>query len=89
MDSSMAIEMMKAIFAENEPGKAKQLVASFMNALMKVERERHIGAKDYERTEGRNGYRRGYKPRQMKGRLGSLELLVPQVRLEPLGSHLY
>ena len=80
MDSSMALEMMKAIFVENEPGKAKQLVASFMNALMKVEREQHIGAKEYERTEGRNGYRSGYKPRQMRGRLGSLELLVPQVR---------
>jgi transposase-like protein len=39
----------------------------------------HVGA-PYERSESRKGHRNGYKPRALKTRVGTLNLLVPQDR---------
>lgn len=55
-------------------------LAALINEAMRIERERHLGAGHYERTEQRNGYANGYKPRTMNTRMGSLDLRVPQVR---------
>ena len=38
------------------------------------------GAESYERTEGRGGYRNGYKPRKFNTRTGRIEQLVPNER---------
>ena len=51
-----------------------------MNAAMKLERSRHLGAMAYERSETREGYANGYKPKKLQTRMGALELSVPQVR---------
>ena len=51
-----------------------------LNAAMQFEREKHIGAARYERTEERNGQANGYKERTLSSRLGQLNLSVPQVR---------
>ncbi|PKP61475.1 hypothetical protein CVT91_03170 [Candidatus Atribacteria bacterium HGW-Atribacteria-1] len=40
----------------------------------------HLGAESYERTPGRKGYRSGYKSRQLKTRVGKLELRIPQTK---------
>lgn len=55
-------------------------VALMINEAMKIERDRHLNAKAYERTETRNGYANGFKPKQLKTRIGDLALQVPQVR---------
>lgn len=55
-------------------------VALLINEAMKIERDRHLNAAAYERTESRNGYSNGFKPKQLKTRVGQLELRVPQVR---------
>lgn len=47
---------------------------------MRIERDKHLNAKSYERTELRSGYANGFKQKQLKTRLGSLNLQVPQVR---------
>src|SRR5689334_20221877 len=39
-----------------------------------------LQAERYERTDERQGYRNGYKPRQLTTRVGRLSLHVPQVR---------
>lgn len=39
-----------------------------------------LAAAPHERTEERQGYRNGYKPRRLKTRVGELELRMPQVR---------
>lgn len=46
---------------------------------MIVEREAHLGAGSYERSEGRDGYANGFKPRTYQTLHGNLELQVPQV----------
>lgn len=51
-----------------------------INQAMLVERERHLNARPYERSEERNGYANGYKPKTVKTRVGELQLAVPQVR---------
>lgn len=55
-------------------------VEILINEAMRIERERHLNAGSYERTETRNGYANGFKPKQLKTRLGALNLQVPQVR---------
>lgn len=53
-------------------------LAALINEAMRVERERHVGAGRYERSDARRGYANGYKTRTMKTRMGALELRVPQ-----------
>lgn len=55
-------------------------VEILINEAMRIERERYLNAGSYERTEARNGYANGFKPKQLKTRLGALNLQVPQVR---------
>jgi transposase-like protein len=57
-----------------------EAVTLLLNEAMKIERARHLKAEPYERTDERNGYSNGYKPKKIKSRIGELELEVPQVR---------
>ena len=56
-----------------------------LNEAMKIERSAFLGAAPYERTDQREGYANGYKPKTVKSRLGKLELAIPQVRDVPEG----
>lgn len=58
-------------------GSAVQLL---INEAMVIERNRHLNAKSYERTESRTGYANGFKPKMLNTRLGVLGLSIPQVR---------
>jgi putative transposase len=58
-------------------GKAMELV---LNAAMRLEREQHLNASDYERTASRTGYANGFKPKTLQTRVGELALQVPQTR---------
>jgi putative transposase len=51
-----------------------------MNNAMKAEREQYLQANKYERTEDRLGYANGYKPKNIKSRIGKVTLDIPQVR---------
>ena len=51
-----------------------------INHAMLIERERHLGTSPYERSEERDGYANGFKPKTLQTRSGKLELSVPQVR---------
>lgn len=57
-----------------------QAISMLVNEAMKLERERFLKAKPYERTEERNGYANGFKPRTIQSRMGPLELSIPQTR---------
>lgn len=51
-----------------------------INQAMLIERNRHLNAAPYERNDSRTGYANGFKAKSLKTRIGTLELLVPQVR---------
>jgi transposase-like protein len=55
-------------------------VEILINEAMRIERARYLNAEPYERTEARSDYANGFKPKQLKTRLGALNLQVPQVR---------
>jgi transposase-like protein len=58
-----------------------QLLESILNQVLEAQVGEHLQAGRYERTdEQRQGYRNGYKPRQLTTRVGKLTLRVPQVR---------
>ena len=57
-----------------------QVVSTLINHAMEVERSKFLQAQPYERTNARNGYANGFKPKQLKTRLGKLDLAIPQVR---------
>ena len=55
-------------------------IAMLVNQAMLIERQHHIGAGPYQRTEQRNGHANGFKDRQLNTRMGTVSLRVPQVR---------
>lgn len=51
-----------------------------INEAMRLERQHYLGVGPYERSEARQGYSNGFKPKTVQTRVGALELAVPQVR---------
>ncbi len=51
-----------------------------LNQAMQIERNHALQARPHERTETRQGYANGYKPKTIATRLGALCVAVPQVR---------
>ena len=54
------------------------IVERVVQELLEAEMTEHIGAAPYERGEGRTGHRNGHKPRTLRTRVGTLNLLVAQ-----------
>ena len=67
----------------------RRLLETVVQRVLDEELTAFLGAESYERTEGRAGYRNGYKPRQLKTRVGRLELLVPKDREGRFRSELF
>ena len=51
-----------------------------VNEIMKIQRSAHLRAAPHERTEHREGYANGYKPKTVKTRVGEITVAVPQTR---------
>ena len=64
----------------DDPGFLKEIVERVVQELLEAEMSEHIGAAPYERSAARTGQRNGYKPRTLRTRVGTLNLLVPQDR---------
>lgn len=64
----------------DDPEFLRGIVERTVQQLLETEMTAHIGAGKYERGEGRTGHRNGYKPRELRTRVGTLSLLVPQDR---------
>ena len=48
--------------------------------LMEAEVDQQLGAENSQRTDGRSGYRSGYRPRRLDTRMGTMYLVVSKVR---------
>lgn len=57
-----------------------QAMECLLNEVMKIERAKFIQAGPYERSESRQDYANGFKAKQVKTRIGKLDLSIPQVR---------
>ena len=62
-----------------QDGLAK-LVESVLNQILEAQVAEALGADRHERSEERQGYRNGYRPRTLYTRVGPVTLQVPQTR---------
>jgi putative transposase len=58
----------------------RDLVEWLYQEMLEMEFTEHLGAGRYERTANRQGYRNGYRERQLNTRVGTLTLRVPRDR---------
>ncbi|MDO9546051.1 MAG: transposase [Pelolinea sp.] len=57
-----------------------EMIRALVNQAMQIERDKHLNAKPYERSEARIGHANGYKPKTVKTRVGEVTFDIPQVR---------
>ena len=58
----------------------RELVQRTVQQVLESEMTSFLGAGTYERNGERRGWRNGYKPRTLKTRVGTLDLMVPKDR---------
>ncbi|MCA1740586.1 MAG: IS256 family transposase [Actinobacteria bacterium] len=73
----------------DEPDFLREIVERVLQEVLEAEMTEHIGAAPYERTDARKGQRNGYKPRVLRTRVGTLNLLVPQDREGTFSTRLF
>src|SRR5215213_12009999 len=84
VDAQMAQEILL-----DDPDFLREIVEKVVQQLLEAEMTEHIGAAPYERSATRSGHRNGYKPRALRTRVGTLNLLVPQDREGTFSSRLF
>jgi transposase-like protein len=75
--------------ALDDPEFLRHLVERALQRFLEAEMTAHLGATRYERSDGRRGYRNGYKPRELHTRVGTLTLCVPQDREGSFSTQLF
>jgi len=78
-DCTLPKEYLERLAAEGLEG-LPEMIRVMINEGMRIEREKHLNAKPYERHEDRRGHANGYKPKTVKTRVGEITFEVPQVR---------
>lgn len=76
---NLLMTVIEALSANGTDG-MKTLLETVLNAVMRAERDKALGAEPYERSDDRQGYANGFKPKTLNSRMGSLELQIPQTR---------
>jgi putative transposase len=84
VDAQMAQEVLL-----DDPAFLREIVQRVVQQILEAEMSEHIGAAPYERAEKRTGHRNGHKPRTLRTRVGTLNLLVPQDREGTFSTRLF
>ena len=80
LNITLSAETLKELMLGDRDEAVRKLLESVFNAVLQAEASEQVGADLYERTDERLTYRNGYRERQFKTRVGSLELLIPKLR---------
>src|SRR5579859_6909070 len=80
------LTLQRLFSGENHLG---QLLETVLNQVLEAQVAEQLQAAPYERTDARQGYRNGYKPRRLTTRVGRLTLRVPQVREGTFSTELF
>jgi transposase-like protein len=67
----------------------REIVEGVLHEVLEAEMTEQIGAAPHERTDARKGHRNGHKPRTLRTRVGTLNLLVPQDREGTFSTRLF
>src|SRR5215210_564618 len=84
----LAEEAVQGVLIE-DPSFLGEIVERVLQELLEAEMTDHIGAAPYERGESRKGHRNSHKPRALRTRVGTLNLLVPQDREGTFSTRLF
>ena len=79
VENSKLSEAVELIAEQGLDGMA-QAMQILLNEAMLIERARYLQAEPYERNESRLDYAIGFKPKQLKTKVGEVSLQIPQVR---------
>ncbi|MBB4268024.1 IS256 family transposase [Roseospira visakhapatnamensis] len=71
--------LMEQLIQTGPEGMAEAFTALF-NLAMRMERDQHLGAGHYERSNARQGYANGYKPKKVDTPAGTVTVQVPKSR---------
>jgi putative transposase len=82
------VELAQEVLLDS-PGFLREVVERVLQEILETEMTDHVGAAPYERTHRRTGQRNGYKPRSLRTRVGTLNLLVPQDREGTFSTRLF
>src|SRR5690242_21457507 len=80
--------VLQRLFTSSD-GQLAHLLEAVLNQVLEAQMAEQLNAERYERTEERQGYRNGYKPRQLTTRVGRLTLRVPQARDSSFSTELF
>jgi putative transposase len=80
-DPDLLNHVLQLLTEQGSPGFAEG-IRLLVNEAMRVERHQVLQAQPYERTDTRQGYANGYKPKTLTSRVGPITFSVPQVRGE-------
>lgn len=78
--NSKVVQEILATLIHGSIGGLAPVLEQLYNELMRIEREQHLGAAPYERSESRRGYANGFKDKTVRTASGAMHLKVPQVR---------
>ena len=81
-------ELAQDVFLD-DPDFLREIIERVLQELLEAQMTEHVGAAPYERTAERKGHRNGHKPRTVKTRVGTLNLLVPQDREGTFSTRLF
>jgi putative transposase len=73
----------------DDPNILHKIVERMLQELLKTQITEHLGAAPLERSVTRKGRRNGCKPRTLRTRVGTLNLLAPQDREGTLSTRLF
>jgi len=74
-------EILHGLFSANGKDEAfAKLMEEILNQVLQAQATKQLQAEPYERNEERQGYRNGYRERQLTTRVGSITLMVPRLR---------
>lgn len=73
----------------DDAGFLREIVERVLQEVLETEMTEHVGAAPHERTDTRKGHRNGHKPRTLRTRVGTLNLLVPQEREGTFSTRLF
>src|SRR4051794_3060367 len=88
-DHRRSVEELTQGILLDDPGFLREIVERVLQQMLEAQMSDHVGAAPYERTQKRTGHRNGYKPRTLKTRVGTLNLLVPQDREGTFSTQLF
>src|SRR5215207_4975572 len=84
----LAEEVAQGILLD-DAGFLREILERVIQELLETEMTEHVGAAPYERVVGRTGHRNGHKPRTLRTRVGTLNLMVPQDREGTFSTRLF